>query len=250
MRPPDGLCVHPADPSAEAAADALSARLGVPLVRDAAAAGAAPLCLRCGADGLSLLGGGMTLRADLTQMRPRLRRSNLAGELLVRAAKPKSLGPSPTALDATAGLGEDALLLAASGFAVTLCERDPVIAALLADSLARAAREADLAPLVARMTLIEGDSIEVMRALDAPPDVILLDPMYPERQKSGRIKKKLQLLQRLEEPCGEEAALLAAARALHPKKILIKRPAKGPHLAGASPSYVLVGTAIRYDCYV
>ena len=110
-----------------------------------------------------------------------------------------------------------------------------VIAALLADSLARAAREADLAPLVARMTLIEGDSIEVMRALRTPPDVILLDPMFPERQKSGRIKKKLQLLQRLEEPCGEEAALLAAARALHPKKILIKRPAKGPHLAGAYP---------------
>ena len=45
----------------------------------------------------------------------------------------------PRAVDATAGLGEDSLLLAAAGFEVTLCEADPVIAVLLEDALTRAA---------------------------------------------------------------------------------------------------------------
>ena len=33
-----------------------------------------------------------------------------------------------------------------------------------------------------------------LAALDQKPDIVLLDPMFPERQKSGSIKKKFQLL--------------------------------------------------------
>jgi 16S rRNA (guanine1516-N2)-methyltransferase len=131
------------------------------------------------------------------------------------------------------------------------------------------------------MSLVEGDSMAAMRALagvmpepapaggDMPeagplnviasdagplnavrPDVIYLDPMFPERQKSGLIKKKFQLLQRLESPCADEEELLSAALAARPLRIVIKRPLKGPPLAGATPSYSLKGKAIRYDCIV
>ena len=160
----------------------------------------------------------------------------------------------PRVVDATAGLGEDSLLLAAAGFEVTLYERDPVIAALLADALGRAANDPQLRGIVARMRLVEGDSVSALRALaasdGATPDVVLLDPMFPERRKSAAVKKKFQLLHRLERPCDDEAELLAAAIAARPRKVVIKRPPKGPWLADIRPSYQIRGKAIRYDVIV
>ena len=86
-------------------------------------------------------------------------------------------------------------------------------------------------------------------ALDAQiPDLVLLDPMFPERQKSALVKKKFQLIHRLEFPCMEEETLLNAAIAAGPRKILIKRPLKGPWLAGRNPGYSISGKAVRYDC--
>ena len=82
------------------------------------------------------------------------------------------------------------------------------------------------------------------------PDIILLDPMFPERQKSGLVKKKFQLLQKLESPAQDEKALLTAAMKVAPRKIIIKRPAKAPYLAGVKPSYSLQGSVIRIDCVV
>ena len=83
----------------------------------------------------------------------------------------------------------------------------------------------------------------------AVPDLIYLDPMFPQRRKSGLIGKKLQLLQKLEQPCMEEANLLQAAMEVHPRRIVIKRPLKGPYLDGKKPHYSLEGKAIRYDCF-
>ena len=40
-----------------------------------------------------------------------------------------------------------------------------------------------------------------------------------------------------------------AARVAEPRRIVVKRPAKGPWLAGEKPSYTIAGKAIRYDCY-
>ena len=200
-------------------------------------------------EGLTLEGGGLTLRADFEAMLPRLKRDRLNRELRVRAARIRQpLNGTPTAVDATAGLGEDALLLAAAGFAVRLFERDPVIAALLADALERAARNPELAGAVARMTLTEGDCIPYLEQLTEFPDVVLLDPMFPERKKSGLVKKKFQLLHGLEAPAADEEALLMAARRARPQKIIIKRPLKGPYLAGVRPTSSLSGRAIRYDC--
>ena len=81
--------------------------------------------------------------------RPRIKQGVIQREMLVKAARVKGVD-RPRAVDATAGLGEDGFLLAASGFDVTLCEADPVIAALLADALERAAHNPALAPVVAR----------------------------------------------------------------------------------------------------
>jgi 16S rRNA (guanine1516-N2)-methyltransferase len=224
----------------------LAQHLGVPMSDSQDAA----LYLRLDEQGLALVGGKLELRGDFTQLLPRLKPNNLQGEMLVKAAKLKNFPGTPVAVDATAGMGEDAFLLAASGFQVHLYEYDPVIAALLGDALVRAKNDPSLGPIAARMTLHEEDSIQALQKLPFLPDVVVLDPMFPARQKSGLIKKKFQLLQQLERPCGDEEALLSAAIAAKPRKIVIKRPAKGPNLAGRKPSYSLDGKAIRYDCLV
>ena len=229
----------------------LAARLGVPLV-PASSLAADDLSLRLGADGLSLAGCGMKLRADFSALLPRIRPGRLQRELLVRAAKVKlAAGTAPAAVDATAGLGKDAFLLAAAGFRVRLCERNPVVAALLADALRRAADDPALAGVAGRMEIAGGDGVSELRALAAPPDVVYLDPMFPARSKSAAVKKKFQLLHRLERPCSEreQEALLQAALAAAPRKVVVKRPPKEAPLAGAAPSYSLSGKAVRYDVF-
>jgi len=201
-------------------------------------------------NGLSLLKDGLTIRGDFEQMEKRLNPANLMHEMLVKAAKIKEMGNMPTAIDATAGLGEDSILLAAAGYQVKMFERDPIIAALLEDAMIRAEHNPVLAPVIERMELVEGDSIEAMRSGKYTPDIIYLDPMFPARTKSGLIKKKFQLLQQLESPCEEGLMLIEAARASKPKKIIIKRPLKGEYLAGIKPNHSISGRAIRYDCLI
>ena len=204
-------------------------------------------------DALTLTDGILKLSGDFSEMSSRLKQKNLEREMLVKAARIKNGPAEPLLLDATAGMGQDSLLLAASGFHIWLYEYNPVIAALLFDSIRRARLDPDLAVIAARMELRGRDSIAAMREMEKSgirPDVILLDPMFPARTKSALVKKKFQLLKQLECPCTNEAELLGAALALHPKKIVIKRPLKGPYLAGQKPSYSLSGKAIRYDCLV
>ena len=200
------------------------------------------------ASGVSLTGFGLTYRGDFENMLHRVTQGRLAHEMLVRAAKSEKEGLR--AIDATAGMGEDSFLLAAYGYQVTLCEQNPVIAALLKDAIRRARKNQELKEIAGRMELMQGDSIDFLNKQVDPVDLIYLDPMFPKRQKSGLINKKLQLIQKLEPPCSQESDLFDAAIQAAPHKIIVKRPLKSPFLAGRKPSYTLDGKAIRYDCYV
>lgn len=205
----------------------------------------------CADGSLALEDRGMQLRGDFSRVLPRLRQRNLSHELLVRAARVRGVN-EPFAVDATAGLGEDALLLAAAGFRVAMFERDATIAALLADALQRAARDPRLEATVSRMRLVAGDAIEGLPQLTEQPDVVYLDPMFPARRKDAATNKKLQILRALEKPCGDDEAekLLLAALATHAHKVVVKRPLKGPHLAGVRPSHSIAGKVVRYDVIV
>ncbi len=247
-KPPE-LLVWAERPEEQEKARQLAEKLSAGLVPERPDNMAEALLLRLGAQGLTLESGGLTLRNDLTRMENRIKPANLSRELLVKAARVKTAGV-PVAVDATAGMGEDALLLAAMGFRVLMFELDPVIAALLRDALERAQNTPALERAAARMQLFEEDSIKALHRLAPSPDVVFLDPMFPARQKSALVKKKFQLLHRLEQPCLEEEALLAAALAARPRKVIIKRPVKGPYLAGRKPDYSLAGKAVRYDCIV
>ena len=199
------------------------------------------------AKGVSLTGYGLSYQGDFENMLHRVTNGRLQHEMLVRAAK--SDKPGRKAIDATAGMGEDAFLLAAQGYEVTLFEQNPVIAVLLKDALRRAKKHPVLKDIASRMNLVQDNSVEGMSKLLVPVDVIYLDPMFPARQKSSLINKKLQLIQKLEPPCSEETDLFDAAISASPSKIIVKRPLKSEFLAGRKPSYTLNGKAIRYDCY-
>ena len=202
--------------------------------------------------GLTLTDGALELCADFTHLLPRIKQGVLQRELLIKAAKLKGVG-EPVVIDATAGLGEDSFLLAAAGFRVRLYECNPVIAALLRDALDRAAGDPVIAPIAARMDAREGDSVQALAEAASTgvfPDLVYLDPMFPGRTKSAAVKKKFQLLHHLERPCADERAMLDAALAANPRKIVVKRPVKGPYLAGVKPSHSIAGKAVRYDVLV
>ena len=196
---------------------------------------------------ISLQGYGLSYYGDFEQMLHRITQGRLQHEMLVRVAKSKEEGKK--AIDMTAGMGEDSLLLAAAGYEVTMYEQNPVVATLLKDALRRAKKHPVLCDIVGRMQLVEGNSIELLKGCLQQPDLIYLDPMFPARQKSGLIGKKLQLIQKLEQPCFQEEELLLAAQSLHPQKIIVKRPLKGTFLAGREPNYSIKGKAIRYDVF-
>ncbi|MBE6038435.1 MAG: SAM-dependent methyltransferase [Anaerofustis stercorihominis] len=209
------------------------------------------LVLNLDSDGLSLVSSdGLTLRGDFSHLQRRVSSANINSELLVRAAKIKNHNGPLTAIDATAGMGDDSFLLAAAGFNVKMYERNPVIYELLYDSLLRAREIPGLRETVLRMEVHNEDSISAMRNINEHIDVVLLDPMFPERQKSSLVKKKLQLIQSLENPCDDENELFLAAVGVKPKKLVIKRPPKGGYLAGIKPDHSLSGKAVRYDCFV
>lgn len=200
-------------------------------------------------EGLTYVSDGMELRGDFSRLLPRIRPDRLGKEMLIRAVRIRGSEPG-LVFDATAGLGEDSFLLAAAGFDVCMAERDEVIAALLADALRRAHTAPGLREAAARMHLIQGDSIQLLMGDHRRPDVIYLDPMFPERKKSGLVKKKMQLLKTLELPCDDEAELLHAAISASPRRIVIKRPVSAPCLGGRKPSYSIRGKVIRFDCIV
>ena len=225
---------------------ALSKRLGISVVNEKSTDG---LYLQFSNGALSLTDNKMALCGDFSKLISRIRPNNLNGEMIVKAVRIKNAQAPLRIVDATAGLGEDSFLLAAAGFFVDMYEYNTVIALLLEDALHRAKESEQLGKIAERMSLFNENSINALKRLDSSPDVIVLDPMFPERSKQNTlIKKKFQLLQRLESPCDDEIALLSAAMAANPKKIVIKRPAKGQFLAGIKPDYSVTGKAIRYDC--
>lgn len=206
--------------------------------------------LRFTKEGLFFENGKMVLHGDFSAMSHRLENGRLLHEPLLKAVKLKDKDESLSIVDATAGLGEDSILLAAAGHNVTLIERDPIICALLKDAVRRGARVQGLKEAVSRMQVIEGNSIHVLAGLAERPDVILLDPMFPEKTNTALVKKKFQMIYLLERQASDEDELMKAAMNANPRKIVVKRPLKGPYLGGVRPGYSLEGKTIRYDCIV
>lgn len=246
------LCLAPAR-AAEAAS--LAQRLGLPLTE------AAPTGLDYV---LALTDSRLELRAldpkapgpvyaDFVggRLAHRRRYGGGRGQPLARAVGMKA-GYSPEVVDATAGLGRDGFVLASLGCRVVLVERSPVVAALLEDALARARQDALIGAWVqGRLQLVQAEGAAYLRGLPAGrrPDVVYLDPMFPERRKSALVKKEMRLFRELVGTDPDAPALLAAALACARRRVVVKRPKNAPPLQGPEPSGAVVSPNTRYDIY-
>lgn len=161
-------------------------------------------------------------------------------------------GKRPQVLDATAGLGRDAMILAAAGCSVALLERHPVIHALLADAWARAKNEAQVRDgMIERVTLLPaGSLLNLSFTLDFVPDVIYLDPMYPSRTKSAAVKKEMQILQALVGEDLDSDKLLPAALSLAAQRVVVKRPIQADYLNQLPPHSQVKSKKHRFDIYI
>ena len=171
------------------------------------------------------------------------------GHALVRAVGLKPSKPLHV-LDATAGLGRDAFLLASLGADVTLVERAPPVQAALAAALAAlAAAGPEHAAIAARMRLVEGDARSVLP--NSTADVVTVDPMHPARLGSALVKAEMRHLRALVGDDADSGALVAAALASRVPRVVLKWPLRAPAPAGVpAPSHSLQGKTVRYDVFV
>jgi 16S rRNA (guanine1516-N2)-methyltransferase len=156
----------------------------------------------------------------------------------------------PTIIDATAGLGQDAFVLAGLGCEVQCFEQQPILAALLADGILRA-RNAEpwLVEIMERLKLIQGQAELLLGSAKA--DIVYLDPMYPHTQsrKHAKVKKGMQMFRLFPGTASNEKALLQAALKSATDRVVVKRPDWANPLEDLKPSFVIPGKNHRYDVY-
>ncbi len=151
--------------------------------------------------------------------------------------------------DLTAGWGADAFVLASWGADVTMVECCQVVAVLLQDALSRAQSDPDFAALSFR--LVHQNAIDFMQNTHSSyPDVIYLDPMFPEKEQSALPQKSMIILKDLVGPAHNTDSLFNLARGLVKKRVVVKRPRTAPFLCEAAPNYSLSGKSGRYDIYL
>jgi 16S rRNA (guanine1516-N2)-methyltransferase len=243
------------EPSGETHANDLAKRLELPLVSAMAEDDCLYLCP--GQNGIFLRypKDNIQLRLDFTQ-----------GRLFHRLKQPdkkqmviKAMG-TPTVngihiLDGTAGFGEDSMLLAAYGYRVTMNERSAIVGAILDDALSRAMAVEGFENF--DIQFVPQDVFEYLDKMptDEFPDIVYLDPLFPKRSKTAKVKKKMQLIRLILEasPCEQhysDAGLLELAMKRAKNRVVIKRPRKAQPFADTNPSHQIVGKTSRFDVYL
>ena len=171
------------------------------------------------------------------------------GEALPRAVGMKS-GNTPMVVDATAGLGRDAFLLASLGAEVTLIERSPEMHRLLAEGMERARKTGgDVAGVIRRMTLLHGDAKDLLPGLS--PEVVLVDPMHPARKKSALVKHEMRLIREIVGTDEDSVELMQAALSAARKRVVLQWPLRADPMEGIGPaSHQIRGKSTRYDVFM
>ncbi|HPD31309.1 MAG TPA: class I SAM-dependent methyltransferase [Phycisphaerae bacterium] len=192
------------------------------------------------------------VRVDFVGGRLERRRRNVVGSERMLAKAIGFGGRRLVVVDATAGLGRDAFLMACMGCTVTMFERCPVMAALLMDGVRRASGDPETSEIINNRTqVIPADARLLLPQLSESlqPDVVYLDPMFPARGKSALAKKEMRICRLVAGDDEDAGALLEVALAAARKRVVVKRPLRAPALGG-SPHIVFKGTTVRYDVYL
>ena len=177
------------------------------------------------------------------------------GQQIAKATGIRS-GFYPQILDATAGLGRDAFVLASLGSDVRMLERNPVVYALLEDGIKRlqaaAQTDPELAPIASRLILeprVESAAAWLAGQGAETIPVIYLDPMFPSRDKSAKVKKEMVAFHEIVGSDEDADALWAPALDACYYRTVVKRPRLAPDLNGERPSLRFEGKSGRFDVY-
>ncbi|HSC76387.1 MAG TPA: class I SAM-dependent methyltransferase [Pseudomonadales bacterium] len=257
------LAVWPLQAAFSSRASVIAEKLSVPmLASDASALERAgfSFLFRIDENGMALLQGKSVIAVDFITGANHHRRLHGGGrgQSVAKAVGLKSGNIIPTVLDCTAGLARDAFVLASLGCTMQLCERSVLVHLLLQDGLVRACGSDDiqLRDIVNRMQLLSLDAREHMAALmndkqheDDRPDVIYLDPMFPEKRKSAAVKKDMAAFHALVGADEDADSLLPLALQTARYRVVVKRPRHAPHLDNCKPGLVLEGESTRFDIY-
>ena len=190
-----------------------------------------------------------SLKIDFTSgaIAHRLKFGGGRGQDLPKAVGLKG-GKTPDVVDATAGLGRDAFLLASLGCKVTLIERSPRMHALLADAMERA-RDSEVAEIIGRMTLLLGDAKDLLPAIT--PEVVVVDPMHPPRGNTALVKKEMRQIREIVGTDTDQVALMQVALECARDRVVLKYPRKADPMAGIrAPSHQIIGKSTRYDVFM
>jgi len=159
-------------------------------------------------------------------------------------------GKTPMVVDATAGLGRDAFLLASLGAEIILIERSPDMHRLLEDGLARA-RDigGKVAEVISRMTLIYGDARDLLPTLS--PEVVLVDPMHPPRTKKALVKKNMRLIREIVGSDEDSVELMKVAMNTASNRVVLKWPRRADPMEGIGlSSHQITGKSISYNVFM
>ncbi len=158
-------------------------------------------------------------------------------------------------LDATAGLGKDAFILASLGCHLVMLERSPIIYSLLQDGMQRAKSQEDddIQQVLDRMQLLHARAEdyfeEILSGKEQKPDVIYLDPMFPQRDKKAAVKRDISIFQELLPPDNSIDTLLEKARACLVKRVVLKRPGSKPTKNSSRASFIVPGKSAYFEIY-
>ena len=195
--------------------------------------------------------GPAELRVDFVNgpVAHRLRFGGGRGQDLPKAMGLRA-GKTPVIVDATAGLGRDAFLLASLGAEVTLIERSEKMHDLLVDGMARAAAEGgEYGDIIRRMTLLKGDAKDLLPTLSG--EAILIDPMHPPRKNSALVKRELRQVREIVGTDEDAADLVRVALGVAGNRVVLKWPAKAdPIEVGRGFSHQILGKSTRYDVFM
>jgi len=172
------------------------------------------------------------------------------GEAISKAVGIKK-GHRPNIVDATAGWGRDAFVLTTMGCRVHMIERSEIIAKLLADGLRRAEQDEKIGGLIKdKLSLTYGESRKELLQTPFEPEVIYLDPMFPQKEKSALVKKEMRVLQEVVGQDADADALLNLALTIATTRVVVKRPAYANFLAGIKPQTSIKTKKHRFDIYL
>ncbi len=173
------------------------------------------------------------------------------GQAIAKAIGLKTAKTYPTVLDATAGLAKDAYVIATLGCPVTMLEQSPIIAKLVQDGIERACHDDNFNTILNQgFKLIQQNSIEYLKTVTDMPDVIYLDPMYPDRKKTALVKKNMQILQKLLGIDPDVNALLEVALQHAKNRVVVKRPKGAESISDRVPNTTIESKKTRYDVYL